>query len=72
MVEFTCSPAHLVRSCGGCLATLLLMTSAASLTLFTLGSVWLSYTLIRLAEGTDLIDLVVCCPVGRQEHFARR
>ena len=56
-----CTPMQIVRSCGSCTAYLLTLLVACALTVIAGGSFWMAQSLSRLADGTNRLELKLCC-----------
>lgn len=59
-----CTPMQIVKTCGSCIAYSLTLFVACALTVIAGGSFWIAQSLSRLADGTNRLEMKVCCGDG--------
>ena len=62
--SIVCSPKQIVKSCSSFLALVLVLLLTSALTVTASGSFWIAQTLSRLSEGTNRLELKLCCSNG--------
>ena len=59
-----CSPMQIVKSCSKFLALVIILLLTSAFTVTATGSFWIAQTLSRLSDGSNRLELKLCCTNG--------
>ena len=62
--SIVCSPMQIVKSCSSFIALVIVILMTFALTVTASGSFWIAQTLSRLSDGTNRLELKLCCADG--------